>query len=186
MTRRKLVAGAAVLGLATAGTSAAVAATHSKAAPTRTNIDAVQKVKVKINRFIQDGVRWQHDTYLIRHNGTLHVVNKSPGEGGHSWTVVKVKDEPKTVGQINRCKICETLGQAHGANPNSEGPPQFTYLENGKGQNTPPKVDRPGDSAFIADKRNAFVNLKVTAKKGTTLHFMCLIHPWMQAVVKVR
>jgi hypothetical protein len=25
----------------------------------------------------------------------------------------------------------------------------------------------------------------VTAKKGTTLHFICLIHPWMQAVVKV-
>jgi hypothetical protein len=100
--------------------------------------------------------------------------------------VVKEKDLPKTVAQINRCKICETLGQAHGANPESNAPPQFQYLENGKGQNTAPNVDRPGDSGFIADKRNAFINLKVTAKKGKTLYFMCLIHPWMQAKVRVR
>jgi hypothetical protein len=186
MSRRKLVVGAAALALGTAGTGAAVAATHARTVPKRANIDAVQKVKVKINRFIQDGVRWQKDTYFVRHNGTLHVVNKSPGEGGHSFTVVKEKDLPKTVAQINRCKICQTLGQAHGANPNSEGPPQFLYLENGKGQNTPPNVDRPGDSAFIADKRNATVNLKITAKKGKTLYFMCLIHPWMQAKIKVR
>jgi hypothetical protein len=186
MFSRKLVVGASALALGTAGTGAAVAATHARSAPKRANVDAVQKVKVKINRFIQDGVRWQKDTYNIRHNGTLHIVNKSPGEGGHTFSVVKKSDLPKTVSQINRCKICQTLGQAHGADPNSEGPPQFLFLENGKGQNTPPNVDRPGDSAFIADKRNAAVNLKITAAKGKTLYFMCLIHPWMQAKIKVR
>jgi hypothetical protein len=29
------------------------------------------------------------------------------------------------------------------------------------------------------------VSVKVTAKKGSTLHFLCLVHPWMQATVKV-
>ena len=187
MSRRKLVAGAAVLALGTAGTGAALAATHAQSAPKRANIDAVEKVKVKINRYIQDGVRWQKDTYTVRSNGTLHVVNKSPGSGGHTFTVVKEKDLPRTIAQINNCKICGTLGMAHGVDPNNpQAPPQFLYLENGKGQNTRPSVDKPGDSAIIADRRNASINLKITARKGKTLFFMCLIHPWMQAKVKVR
>jgi hypothetical protein len=36
-----------------------------------------------------------------------------------------------------------------------------------------------------AGKKGESIDLKVTAKKGTTLHFMCLIHPWMQAKVVV-
>ena len=42
-------------------------------------------------------------------------------------------------------------------------------------------MDRPGDSAFVAPIQHANVTLKVTAKPGTTLYFMCAIHPWMQA-----
>jgi hypothetical protein len=28
------------------------------------------------------------------------------------------------------------------------------------------------------------ISFKVTAKKGSTLYFMCLIHPWMQGKVQ--
>ena len=55
----------------------------------------------------------------------------------------------------------------------------------GTGTNTAPHVDRPGDSAFIAPKQKAEVTLKVTAKPGTTLYFMCAVHPWMSAKLKV-
>ena len=34
------------------------------------------------------------------------------------------------------CKICEKLGKAHGADPNSNAPPKFPFLENGVGQAT--------------------------------------------------
>jgi hypothetical protein len=87
---------------------------------------------------------------------------------------------------LGNCKICNKLGAAHGADPNSQGPPKFQYLENGVGQNTAPKVDRPGDSGITGPgKRGESINLKVTAKKGTTLYFLCLLHPWMQAKVVV-
>ena len=47
-------------------------------------------------------------------------------------------------------------------------------------------MDQPGDSGVIGPgKKGEFIDLKVTAKKGTELYFMCLIHPWMQAKVKV-
>ncbi len=83
--------------------------------------------------------------------------------------------------EINNCKVCGTIAQEHGAEPQSTGPPKFLYVENGKGTNTAPSIDRPGDSAFIPPKMGARVTLKVTAKPGTTLYFMCAVHPWMQA-----
>ena len=74
--------------------------------------------------------------------------------------------------------------QEHGVQ--SQGPPKFQFVENGTGTNTAPNVDRPGDSAFIAPSQKAKVTLKVTAKPGTTLYFMCIIHPWMQAKLIVQ
>jgi uncharacterized cupredoxin-like copper-binding protein len=183
MTSRKLIVGLLVLALGIAGTSAVAS---GASAPKRANIKAVQTVKLKVNRYIQDGLRWDKDTYTVASGGTLHVVNNAPDEGSHTLTVVKEKDLPRTVAKVLNCKICNTLGEAHGADPNSDAPPKFLFLENGVGQATPPNVDRAGDSAVVDAKKGASVDLKVTAKKGTTLYFMCLIHPWMQGEVKVK
>ena len=184
MTHRKLIAGVVALALVGGGATVALAAKGTP--PKRATIKATVHFKVKINRYVQDFLRWQKDTYQVRSGGTLHIVNDASQEGPHTFTVVKESDEPKTPGQINQCKICQKLGEAHGADPNSEAPPKFLYLENGVGQDTPPNVDQPGDSAFIDAKQGASVDLPVTAKKGKVLYFMCLIHPWMQAKVLVR
>ena len=185
MTLRKLMAGAAVAVLCLAVSGAAVAA--GKKAPTRTTIKAVAKNKFKPNRYVQDGLRWNRDVYKVRSGGTLHIVNLAADEGPHTFTVVRKKDWPRTIGALFNCKICNKLGAAHGADPNSEAPPKFQYLENGVGQNTPPNVDRPGDSGVTGSgKKGESIDLKVTAPKGKKLYFMCLIHPWMQAVVDVK
>ena len=66
--------------------------------------------------------------------------------------------------------------------------PRVVVVEprDGVGQDTPPNVDRPGDSGITGNgTKGESIDLKVTAAKGKTLYFMCLIHPWMQAVVKV-
>jgi len=84
------------------------------------------------------------------------------------------------------CTICNQLAQAHGANPQSDAPPKFQYLENGVGQAKAPSVNRPGDSGVTGSgKKGESIDLKVTAPAGTKLYFVCLIHPWMQAVVNV-
>lgn len=59
------------------------------------------------------------------------------------------------------------------------------FVENGNGTNSPPHITRSGDSAFIAPTKNAKVTLKVTAKPGTKLYFICAVHPWMQAELDV-
>ena len=44
--------------------------------------------------------------------------------------------------------------------------------------------DQPGDSIFVAP--HGKMSFDVTAPAGTTLHFICAIHPWMQGRIRVR
>jgi plastocyanin len=181
MKNRKLAVGAAGLCLALGVSGVAVAA-NSAAVPKSVTIKQSTSVKFVPNRYIQDGLRWSKDVYKVKSGGTITVVNTVASEGPHTFTIVKKKDLPKSF----RCPICDKLAAAHGADPNSEAPPKFQYLENGVGQDTPPNVDRPGDSGVTgAGKKGEKISFKVTAKKGSTLYFMCLIHPWMQAKVQV-
>lgn len=178
---------------AAAGTAAALVVASAafaggqRSAAGVTTIKAVQgPAKFKINRFVEDTLRWDKDVYTVKSGGTLHIVNLAAGEGPHTFTVVARKDEPRTLPALFGCKICETLAKAHGADPNSNAPPKFLFLENGVGQQKPPSVDRPGDSGVTGKgKKGESIDLRVTAPAGTKLYFMCLIHPWMQAEVNV-
>jgi plastocyanin len=185
MKNRKLAAGAAGLCLAVGVSGVAVAA-NSAAVPSKVTIKESQSLKMVPNRYFQDGMRWSKDSYTVKSGGTLHIVNNIATEGPHTFTVVSEKDLPKTAAQANKCAICNKLAAAHGADPNSDAPPKFQYLENGVGQDTAPNVDKAGDSGVTGPgKKGESIDLKVTAKKGKTLYFMCLIHPQMQAKVIV-
>src|SRR6185312_4199059 len=182
-----VVRGAAVsAAVALVATGVALAAGQRSAAGV-TTIKAVQgPPKFQINRFVEDTLRWDKDRYTVKSGGTLHIVNMAAGEGPHTFTVLAAKDEPRTLAALFQCKICEKLGKAHGANPNSNAPPKYPFLENGVGQQKAPLVDRPGDSGITGKgKKGESIDLKVTAPAGTKLHFICLIHPWMQAEVDV-
>lgn len=181
MLKHKLAVAAGTVGLIVGGSTAAVAATGHSASSNHVTVVAVASMKVKINRYVQDGMRWNRDVYTVKSGGTVTIINRAPMEGPHTLSIVAKRDLPRTAAQINNCRICLTIAQNQGADPNSQAPPKFQYAENGQGTNTPPNIDRPGDSAFIPPTMGAKVTLKVTAKPGTTLYFMCAVHPWMQA-----
>ena len=183
MRIRIIVGGVAALAV---GASGVAGAQTSSPAPSKATIKVSQKIVVKPNRWVQDGLRWDRDVYTVASGGTLHVINTAADEGPHTFTVVKPKDLPKTAAQTLDCSICNKLAKAHGANPKSDAPPKFPVLENGVCQKKPPLVDVPGDSGVTGKgKKGESITLKVTAPAGTTLTFMCIIHPWMQAKVKV-
>jgi hypothetical protein len=186
MRSRKLFVWIAA-GMAVAFVVAGSAAAGRGGAKAVTTIKAVAPPpKFGINRFIESTLRWDKDVYSVPSGSTLHIVNNAADEGPHTFTVLAKKDEPKTLRQIFQCKICEKLGKAHGADPNSNAPPKFQYLENGVGGSKPPLVDRPGDSGVTGrGKKGESIDLKVTAPAGTKLYFICLIHPWMQAELDV-
>jgi plastocyanin len=182
MKNRRLAAGVAGLCLVVGVTGVAVAAT-----PSSTTVKETQTLKLVPNRYIQDGLRFNKDVYKVKSGGTVNFLFTVTSEGPHTLTIVNKKDQPKTAKAAFNCKICNKLGQAHGADPNSDAPPKFQFLENGVGENgTVPNLDRPGDSGvFMTNKKGEKISFKVTAKKGKDLYFMCLIHPWMQGEIEV-
>jgi plastocyanin len=185
MKNRKLAAGVAGMCLALGVSGVAVAA-NSAAVPRSVTVKQSQTLKMVPNRYIQDGLRWAKDVYTVKSGGTITVVNTVATEGPHTFSIVSKKDLPRTAKAVENCKICNKLAVAHGADPQSNAPPKFQFLENGVGQNTPPNLDRPGDSGVTGQgQKGEKISFKVTAKKGKTLYFMCLIHPWMQGKVQV-
>src|SRR3954452_23398715 len=162
MKNRRLLAGVAGLCLVVGVTGVAVAAV-----PSRTTVKQSTSFKFVPNRYIQDGLRFNKDVYKVKSGGTVNFVFTVTDEGPHTLTVVKKKDVPKTPRTIFNSPALNKLAMAHGADPNSDAPPKFQYLENGVGENDkPPVLDRPGDSAtFLTNKKGEKISFKVGAKK---------------------
>jgi uncharacterized cupredoxin-like copper-binding protein len=185
MNSWKLLCALALVCMTAVVATGAMAGTRSHASVTTIKAVTVAP-KVVVNRYIQDGLRWNKDVYTVPSGGTIHIVNLAANEGPHTFTVVLKKDAPRTGLQVVNCRICQALAKAHGANPHSNAPPKFQYLENGVGQATPPSVDKPGDSGVTGKgKKGESIDLTVTAPAGTKLYFICLVHPWMQAELDV-
>lgn len=180
---RKLLAAGAALAIAATGAVTAFAAT---AAPSRVTISTPSSSGYKINRAAVFGLRWNKDVYTIKSGGTLRFKNLISDP--HTFSVLKKSQLPRTTKQINQCGAmppalpkyapCRALVVAHA--PTGQGIPQNPVVNKGK-----PGIDVPGDSVFIPPKGGPQPSVKVTAKPGTVLYFVCLIHPWMQAKLVV-
>jgi hypothetical protein len=174
MTRR-LTLFIAVALVATVGVAAVAV---GQAAPTTATETAKAGAEVKVNQYIKDTSHWVKPKLTIASGGTLTI--KTAGDPApHSFSIVKSSQVPKTPDAIFSCKVCESIGKKHGADPNSDAPPKHPVVDVGA-----TGIDQPGDSIVLQPKKSATV--KVSAKAGTTLHFICAIHPWMQGTLAVK
>lgn len=119
----------------------------------------------------------------------LRVVNDTAPSmvGPHTFSLVTKSSLPKTPKQRKTCftpgKIC--MGIAHWYGLKGEEAPKNPLVKAGKaGWDTMGTVKKKGDSYFFAKKGESFEQV-VSAKAGTTLYFICAVHPWMQGSVKV-
>jgi plastocyanin len=166
--------------LISAATAVAAGTAPSKAAVTITGGSTF-----KANEFVKDTVHYGPGTTTVRSGATITVNNRGAEPDPHTFSLVKKSDVPRTSHQAFNCKICEAITRAHGVDPNGpppKGPPPIPLVNVGA-----PGFDVPGDSIFIGPKgHGGKVSFKVSAKKGTTLYFICIIHPWMQGKLVVK
>jgi hypothetical protein len=138
-----------------------------------------------------------HATLFFQHPKTVHqgdslriVMKTDPKKvGPHTFSLVKQSKIPTTVKQEKKCfpaGICGVIAAWHGVTgPNT--PPSKNPAKAGK-----PGWDKmgssrrdKGDSWFTGNKPGASFTQVVSAKPGTTLTFMCAIHPFMHGKIKV-
>jgi hypothetical protein len=122
----------------------------------------------------------------------LEIVNKTNPKqvGPHTFSLVTKGSIPKTKKAIGTCftpkKICFAIAQWHGFNPKTEkitknpakaGPAGWSTMGTATGAK--------GDSWFSGETKGGHFSQEVTATAGTTLYFMCAIHPFMHGQIKV-
>jgi hypothetical protein len=121
----------------------------------------------------------------------LRIVNKTnPRQvGPHTFSLVEKGLLPKTAKQRQSCftpaHICLSIAEWHHFNPKTETIGKVEVEAGPLGWSTMGSLKKEGDSWFSGEKPGGETDRKVTAKAGTTLYFMCAVHPWMQGRVKV-
>lgn len=177
MDTRRLLVVAAVAGLGVAGGAGFTSAQASSAGPTHITIETAGVGTFKPNGFFKETVRYAKRSYTIATGGTI-TFEKGPKDktpDPHTLTVVAASLLPKTALQVEEC-----LGDAPGTG--------CAIGDSAKTDGAGIPLNKPGDTyALFPSKMGTYtpLTIKVTAPAGTTLNFMCAVHPWMQGVLHV-
>ncbi len=185
-SRRALIAlvlGAALLALGgSALADGGKSAGKSGKAPSSAKVLITGSESFKTNAYIKDSVHFVAGTVTVSPGATITLSNKTDDE--HTFSIVKKAQLPRTLAQIEHCTVCGEIAKAHGVNPEAAptGPPPIPLVNVG-----PVGFNEPGDSTVIGPQgHGSTVTFKVTAAAGSTLYFMCAIHPWMQGRIVVK
>jgi hypothetical protein len=162
--------------------AAAVAVPALAAAPRNVQLKAIGGAKMVPNRHVIDTMRFDRNVFSIQTGGKVTLIDRT--KQPHTWSVVKRGQVPQNIRQMDACfgkGPCDDLAIAHGAiNPETgeEQEPTTPLVNVGK-----EGFNRPGDSVLMPP--GGRTSVRITAGAGSTLRFICAIHPWMQNEVKV-
>jgi plastocyanin len=173
MSRRitVLVAAAAALSCTALAIGTATAA---QKAPAKKRMSIVGHAEFNAGRSVFDNQRFTPRKFDLRSGGKVTLRNKARTEDPHTISLVEKSQLPDSF----ECEACGQFFGAHGVDDQTGDIAKPVVNVGAEG------FDQPGDSIFIAPK--AKVSFDVTASAGTTLYFLCAVHPWMQGSIKVK
>jgi plastocyanin len=112
-----------------------------------------------------------------------------------TWNDVALTPVPHTITIVNPADLPSNFAEAYICNWDKrilgfDGPClQFVDAHGGIPPTTPvvevgrKGLDAPGDSIFLP--QTSSVSAQITAAPGSVLHYICIIHPWMQGSITV-
>ncbi len=146
----------------------------------------------KRNALVAETLRFQPGAIWVQSGARVRWVKADDNSDPHTITIVNRSDRPNTFDEVFGCgqdptDVCSTAGAAHF--PNGFGQPPVVVRvdpDSTKG------LDRPGDSLFLCPNfdpqqgcSHGSISEVVSAHAGTTLYYICIIHPWMQGTIHV-
>ena len=136
--------------------------------------------------FVPDGkvssnLRWSPGPLTVKSGDSLTLVHASDPEP-HTFTIVNAADVPTNVNDVFNCgspgTICDTVFSIVGPQIVDQNAAQFVDV-NGTGG-----LSGRVDTVYLPPGTS--ITVPVTAPAGTTLHYMCVIHAWMQGTIAVK
>jgi plastocyanin len=170
---------------AAAATALGVSLASARTSAQNATVKAFMSERFAVNRYFQEGMRFSPGTVAVASGGTLTFEYGDKEMDPHTLTIVSKADLPKTVAQVENCRSCQRYATPHLKHPKAEPGPSnpIVHWVLNEGQ---PGLDTVGDSLAIQPGAHKQISVKVTAPAGTTLYFICAVHPWMQGKIVVR
>jgi plastocyanin len=160
-----LVSLVALLGVLMAGATAA--------ASTRT-VRVTGTEQFIVNAKIMATLRFEPGPLAVSSGDTVRWVNET--DEPHTISVVAKADLPTTIDDVFACGVCNTIFGAHF--PGGPNNPPIAVVNVGSAG-----LDAVGDSLW--QNPGETVSAVISAPAGSTLHYLCAIHAWMQGTIKV-
>ena len=125
------------------------------------------------NALVQSTLKFIPGPARVASGGTLTWVSADRTGEPHTISIVDQGDLPTSIEEVFECSVCQEIFEGHFA---------------GGGFNPVVDVGLPGldtrlDSLFL--EPGGQVSAEVSAPSGTTLYYLCAIHPWMQGSISV-
>jgi plastocyanin len=184
-------------GSSTALTSGARAARAACGAPVVVKV--VDTSAVKINRYFEMGMHFSPGKVSVQ-SGCKLTFEYDPSMPAamlamadpHTLTIASASQLPKTLDQVENCQAACGPALGHLKNPKdpeaagSPANPIVSWVLHAGKPTTQMTIGGIGDSvAIVPTKAHRAITVTVTAASGTTLHFLCAVHPWMQGEIVV-
>jgi plastocyanin len=126
------------------------------------------------NQYIRNTFHFDPGTVSVQRGQDIKFTDVAAAKEPHTITLVKRGQLPDTVEEAFSCRPCGRALQRHGRPPKK-------VVEDDKNRET--GLDAPGDSRWLPP--GGKVRPTVTAPAGSTLYYLCAIHPWMQGRINV-
>jgi plastocyanin len=129
------------------------------------------------NVMVRADLKFQPGGVRVASGGTLTLEHADMTEAPHTLTLVGSEELPSSFEDFVMelpCPSCDAAFAGHFA----AGPSPIPIVDGGDG------FDSLGDSVWF-EHDDGPVEIEVTAPAGSTLNYLCIIHPWMQGTIEV-
>lgn len=127
------------------------------------------------NTYISSNLRFSPGPVTVSSGETIRWVHDDKTPEPHTITLIDPNELPKSFDDLFAgCPTCDAALAAHFSSD-----PPVTFVDVGSdGQ-----FSSNGDSLLLLPGGD--VSAQINAPAGTTLYYVCAIHPWMQGTIKV-
>ena len=124
-------------------------------------------------------LRFSPGHMVVKSGQTLTLEHSDKTDQPHTLSIVDANEVPGDIDAVFNCggpgTVCDEVFQLF-----PQGPPPAFIDAPGTGTG----IDGRLDTLFVEQGGSA--SAEVTAEPGTTLHFICAIHAWMQGTIDVK
>ena len=128
------------------------------------------------NSKIMSTLKFAPGHVVVNSGDTLTLQHDDKTQAPHTLSIVDADEVPTTIDEVFVCEVCEEI-----FNTFPEEPSGSVFL-NAPG--TGAGIDGRLDTLFVLPGES--VSAQVTAPAGTTLPYLCAIHPWMLGEIEVQ